>query len=214
MHEEALENDPTRFALRTELLQQIEILGVQRSLFPSSEKPIDELVHRLENINPIPQPLNLKSLPLLFGNWQLVYASRGTVVTRQIASISDFLQGIKIKRVWQKLAAGDTKKISASNSAEVELPILGEWQLQADGLWKWGTDEQTATVAFNSFSIQATKPLGLPNWNFPELRIPVLEFLQKEALWITSYLDEEIRVGRGATGNLFVFHRERTSSMY
>ncbi|MFE1746297.1 PAP/fibrillin family protein [Coleofasciculus sp. H7-2] len=33
-------------------------------------------------------------------------------------------------------------------------------------------------------------------------------FLRNEAEWTTSYLDEEIRVGRGATGNLFVFSRE------
>ncbi|MBD1929436.1 hypothetical protein H6F74_24795 [Trichocoleus sp. FACHB-90] len=44
--------------------------------------------------------------------------------------------------------------------------------------------------------------------SFPELKIPVLEFLQNEAEWTTSYLDQEIRVGRGGTGNLFVFRRE------
>jgi len=142
-----------------------------------------------------------------------VYASGGTIVTRQIESIPDFLGVIKIKRVWQTLASdSNTRKISASNSAQLELPTLGEWQLQANGHWKWGTDEKTATVSFNSFSIQATKPFGLSNWSFPELKIPVLEFLQKEALWITSYLDQEIRVGRGATNNLFVFRRDVTPS--
>jgi hypothetical protein len=59
-----------------------------------------------------------------------------------------------------------------------------------------------------TFSVQATKPLGISIWSLPELKIPVLEFLKKEALWTTSYLDSQIRVGRGATGNLFVFRRE------
>ncbi|MBC1225173.1 PAP fibrillin [Nostoc sp. UCD121] len=207
-----VEDNAARFALKTELLLRIEKLGLQQSLFPSSDELIDQLVQQLEDISPILQPLQPNDLPSLLGNWQLVYASAGTVVTRQIASIPDFLGGIKIKRVWQRLASvNNIRKISASNSAQVELPILGEWQLQANGHWKWDTDEKTATVSFNSFSIQATKPFGLSNWSFPELKIPVLEFLQREALWITSYLDQEIRVGRGVTGNLFVFRRDITS---
>ncbi|MBD2512740.1 PAP fibrillin [Nostoc muscorum FACHB-395] len=209
------EDNTARFALKTELLLRIEKLGLQQSLFPTSDELIDKLVQQLEGISPIPQPLQPNYLASLLGDWQLVYASNGTIVTRQIASIPDFLGVIKIKRVWQTLASdSNTRKISASNSAQLELPILGEWQLQANGHWKWGTDtdEKTATVSFNSFSIQATKPFGLSNWSFPELKIPVLEFLQKEALWITSYLDQEIRVGRGATDNLFVFRRDVTPS--
>ncbi|MCF2151976.1 PAP/fibrillin family protein [Desmonostoc muscorum LEGE 12446] len=208
-----VENNAARFALRTELLLRIDNLGLQQSLFPTSDELIDQLIQQLEGISPIPQPLQPNYLPSLLGNWQLVYASAGTIVTRQIASIPDFLGVIKIKRVWQRLASeSNARKISASNSAQLELPILGEWQLQANGHWKWGTDEKTATVSFNSFSIQATKPFGLSNWSFPELKIPVLDFLQKEALWITSYLDQEIRVGRGATDNLFVFRRDVTPS--
>jgi PAP_fibrillin len=210
-----VENNAARFALKTELLLRIDKLGLQQSLFPTSDEIIDQLIQQLEGISPIPQPLQPNYLPSLLGNWQLVYASSGTIVTRQIASIPDFLGVIKIKRVWQTLASdSNTRKISASNSAQIELPILGEWQLQANGNWKWGTgtDERTATVSFNSFSIQGTKPFVLSNWSFPELKIPVLEFLQKEALWITSYLDQEIRVGRGATNNLFVFRRDVTPS--
>ncbi|WP_375514771.1 PAP/fibrillin family protein [uncultured Nostoc sp.] len=206
-----VKNNATRFALKTELLLRIDKLGLQQSLFPTSDELIDQLIQQLEGISPIPQPLQPNYLPSLLGNWQLVYASSGTIVTRQIASIPDFMGVIKIKRVWQTLASeSNTRKISASNSAQLELPIFGEWQLQANGHWKWGTgtDEKTATVSFNSFSIQGTKPFALSNWSFPELKIPVLEFLQKEALWITSYLDQEIRVGRGATNNLFVFRRD------
>lgn len=208
-----VEDNTARFALKTELLSRIEKLGLQQSLFPTSDELIDKLVQQLESISPIVQPLQPNYLPFLLGNWQLVYASQGTIVTRQIASIPDFWGAIKIKRVWQTLTSGSsTRDILASNSAQLELPILGEWQLQANGHWKWGTDEKTAIVSFNSFSIQAAKLFGLSNWSFPELKIPVLEFLQKEALWITSYLDQEIRVGRGATDNLFVFRRNVTPS--
>lgn len=201
-------DDATRFTLKTELLQRVEAIGLQQALFPSDGGPIDEIVQQLESINPIPRPLHPDYLPYLLGNWQLVYASKGTVVTRQVASIPDFGGTITIKRVWQRLVAGAAGKMSASNSALLDLPLLGEWQLRADGVWTWGTDEQMAKVNFDSFSMQATKPFGMESWSLPELKIPVLEFLRNEAEWTTSYLDPEIRVGRGATGNLFVFRRE------
>ncbi|MBW4566040.1 MAG: PAP/fibrillin family protein [Mojavia pulchra JT2-VF2] len=205
-----VDDDAARFALKTELLQHIEILGMQQSLFPTSDEHVDRLVRQLERINPIPRPLQPQYFGSLFGNWQLVYASNGTVVTRQIASTPDFLGVIKIKRVWQRLVASHIETISASNEAKLELPVLGEWQLRADGHWKCGADEKTATVSFDLFSIQVIKPFGLSDLSLPELKIPVLEFLQKEALWITSYLDQEIRIGRGTTGNLFVFRRDVT----
>ena len=124
------------------------------------------------------------------------------IIFGQLATIPDWT-GIKIKRVWQNLTAGDTGKISTSNCAEIELPLLGEWKIQADGIWKWGEDEKTALVSFNVFAIAVQKPFALP-----ELKIPVLEALRNEAVWVTSYLDEEIRFGRGKTGNLFVFCRK------
>lgn len=201
-------DDATRFSLKTELLQRVEALGLQQALFPLTEEPIDEIVQHLESINPTEHPLNDQHLSLLVGEWELVYASRGTVVTRPLASLPNFAGGINIKRVWQNLVAGDVGKILASNCAILDLPLLGEWKIQADGIWISTTDEQTAKVSFSSFSVQATKPFGFLDWNLPELKIPVLEFLRNEAVWITSYLDEEIRVGRGATGNLFVFRRE------
>lgn len=200
-------DDATRFALKTELLQRVEALGLQQALFPSDAGSIDEIVQQLEGINPIPHPLQPDVLASLLGTWQLVYASRGTVVTRQLASIPDVLGTINIKRVWQKLVAGEAETISAENAALLDLPLLGEWQLRADGVWKWDSPEQVAKVSFNAFAVQAKKLFGWEGWSFPELLIPVLEFLRNEAEWTTSYLDEEIRVGRGATGNLFVFRR-------
>ncbi|KYC43719.1 PAP fibrillin [Scytonema hofmannii PCC 7110] len=201
-------DDATRFALKTELWERVEALGVHRSLFPSSEETINKIVDQLESMNPIPYPLSTNHLSTLLGHWQLVYASRGTIVTRTVASIPDFWGSIKIKQVWQQLERGGDESISASNGALFDLSLLGEWQIQANGVWRWSGDrEKAAKVKFGTFSMQATKPFGISLWSFPKIKIPVLEFFQNEALWITSYLDEEMRVGRGATGNLFVFRR-------
>ncbi|WP_231866920.1 MULTISPECIES: PAP/fibrillin family protein [unclassified Anabaena] len=206
-YQEIMENDGGRLGLKNELLQRVAALDVQQALFPSPEPKIDQLVQQLEMLNPIPNPLSVNHVDDLCGNWQLVYASRGTVVTRPLASISEVWGGIKIKRVWQKLVVGDRNHICASNGAELQLPLLGNWQISADGIWTWGDNQQEAMVSFHGFSVQAVKPLGISGLNLPKLTIPVLEFLRKQAVWITSYLDDEIRVGKGATGNMFVFRR-------
>lgn len=190
-----------RQSLKTELIEQVETLPFQQAIFPNSEPAIDRIIQKLEEINPIPQPLSSKNQALISGNWQLIYASNGTVVTRQVATIPDWT-GIKIKQVYQTLSASNTG-ITTSNCAKIELPLLGEFTIQASGIWKCQEDEKTALVSFDEFIFQATKP-----FNLPELRIPVLEALRNEAVWITSYLDEKIRLGRGKTGNLFLFEQK------
>ena len=131
----------------------------------------------------------------------------GTVITRPIAEVANFIgSGIKLQKIWQSLN-NFNREIIASNHALIELPLLGEYYLSAEGTWQPQPDEKTATVTFNLFSFQATKFLSQPDWTLPELQIPVLDFLKNEAIWITSYLDEDMRIGRGATGNLFVFRR-------
>ncbi len=202
-------DDTVRLNLKAELLQQVDKLGLQKAIFPSKEEEIDEIVRQLESLNPIPQPLSNDNLPKIFGDWELIYASRGTVITRPLASLPEIEGGIGIQRVWQTLSVSVSgeRKINTTNAAIFELFLLGEWQLQADGVWSWEDDEQTAKVIFGTFSVQAAKLFGLSTWNLPTLKIPILEFLRNEALWTTSYLDEDIRIGRGATGNLFVFRR-------
>ena len=193
--------------LKTKLFSQIEILGKERSLLPFSETSIDETIKQLEDTNPIPQPLSSNNLFSLIGDWQLIYASNGTVITRPIAEITNVLgSGIKIKRIWQSLD-NFNGEIRANNQALIDLALVGEYRLSAEGIWRSQADEQTATVTFNAFTAQATKFLGQSEWTLPELKIPVLEFLRNEAAWITSYLDEDTRIGRGGTGNLFVFRR-------
>ena len=196
--------DTNRQSLKAELMQRVEALSSEQAIFPQAEPNIDKIIQTLEEINPTPEPLNLDNQALISGNWQLIYASNGTVVTRQVATIPDWT-GIKIKQVYQNLTANDTG-ITTSNCAEIELPLLGEWEIQASGMWKCEEDQKTALVSFDEFALQATKLFNLP-FHLPELKIPVMEALRNEAIWITSYLDEEIRVGRGKTGNLFLFEK-------
>ena len=197
----------TNLELKTKLFSQIEILGKERSLLPFSTPHIDETIEELENVNPKKRSLSSEHLSALVGEWQLIYASNGTVVTRPLAEVANFIgSGIKVKKIWQSID-NFSGEIIVSNQAIIEFYLLGEYQIGAEGIWRPQPDEKTATVTFDLFSLQATKFLSQPDWTLPELQIPVLDILRNEAIWITSYLDEDIRVGRGATGNLFVFRR-------
>ena len=193
--------------LKNQLFTQIDILGQEQSLLPFSDTLIDQMIGQLETINSVLQPLNPTNFSYLAGEWQLVYASNGTVVTRPIAEITKTLGStIKVNKIWQSLNNIDGD-IIANNQALIEFPLLGEYHLNAEGIWQPKYDQYTASVTFNLFSLQATKFLNQSDWILPEIQVPVLDFLQNEALWTTSYLDEDTRVGKGASGNLFLFRR-------
>lgn len=202
-----IDDEAPRLILKNEFFRQVEALGPEQALLPSENKSVDEIIRQLEAINPISQPHQCNNLPYLFGQWRLVYASSGTVVTRWLASFPLYEASLKIKHIWQTLTAGTTEKIMAENCAIVNFLLIGECKVCADGVWTCDNDGKSAKVAFSAFSFQVTKLFEQQNWILPEFKVPVLEFLRNEAQWETSYLDRDLRVGRGVTGNLFVFQK-------
>ncbi|NJL45303.1 MAG: PAP fibrillin [Leptolyngbyaceae cyanobacterium SM2_3_12] len=197
--------------LKSDLLQQVQSLELEEALLPSQHPAIDQLIHDLEARNPIAQPLREAHWPMLLGTWELVYASQGTVVTRRINSPLPL--SIHIQRVWQRLsrAEGGRALIATENGAVLALPVVGELTATAQGTWQPYEEGESANVSFGAVTLQATRLLGLAGLHLPKINLPVLEFLRREALWITSYLDDDLRIGRGATGNLFVFCRQPRS---
>jgi hypothetical protein len=190
----------TRQTLKQELLQQVAALG-QEALLPVQKHELDGMVQELECLNPTPSPLALANRSLLLGYWKLIYASSGTVVTRRLAP------GIIINEIWQSLSPSEEAAIVAVNGMELELPVLGKLQLQVNGVWRWQGETQTARVSFDAFSVQAVELLHQSDWQIPTLQVPIFEGLRREADWRTSYLDSDLRIGCGATGNRFVFMR-------
>ncbi len=197
-----------RTQLKTQLLQQINALEPGDAILPSEHHVIDQIICELETLTPIDQPLREEHWPLLLGSWALVYASRGTVVTRRSRQLP---LPVSIQRVWQRLTGieeqGATGAIATENGAVLSLPFFGELTATAQGIWQPYDEGESARVSFGAFSLQATRLLGIAGLHLPQITVSVLEFLRQEALWITSYLDEDLRFGRGATGNLFVFRR-------
>lgn len=199
----------SRLTLKRNLLKHIQFLDPLDALLPSEHPDIDRLIRNLEDLTPIQAPLSDPYLPKLLGSWKLVYASQGTVVTRQVSEPGRFVP-IQIQRVWQRLNLTKNVKapIESENGAVLSIPLLGEFTAIAKGIWQPYEEAESASVSFGDVSLQPTRILGISGLNLPKLTIPVLDFLRREALWITSYLDEDLRFGRGATGNLFVFRRD------
>ncbi|MGF1520650.1 MAG: PAP/fibrillin family protein [Nodosilinea sp.] len=196
-----------RTQLKNQLLQQIDALETEDAIMPGEHPDIDQMICELESLTPIDQPLRPEHWPMLLGSWAMVYASRGTVVTRGINQPLPLPVGIQ--RVWQRLNGpeGNGAAIGSENGAVLSIPFFGELTATVQGIWQPYEEGESARVSFGAISVQATRILGIAGLHLPQITVPVLEFLRQEALWITSYLDEDLRFGRGATGNLFVFRR-------
>ena len=61
-----------RSNLKTTLLKHIQFLDPLDALLPSQHPDIDQLIHNLEDLSPIQEPLSEPYLPKLLGSWKLV----------------------------------------------------------------------------------------------------------------------------------------------
>jgi len=160
----------------------------------------------------------------LDGAWELVYATRGTVVTRALQPPGPLASVPRptVSAIVQTLTPSPTAGLgvlTADNAACVDLGPLGTWRLRALGRWTpqpragiaGGVVE--ALVAFDAFGLEAVSLFGVTlDGRLPALRVPLPSPLtQRGALFRTLYLDANTRVAEGAqSGNRFVFTRAAT----
>lgn len=212
-----------------ELRKELTALGFPQSVLPGggeAKGKVDLLIAELEAMTPVTFPLRAQSAqlsspegpadPLLLGQWVLVYASNGTVVTRstpaQIILAASQLPGVGLQDIQQQLNIDSTGEVSTTNQAVFGLGPFGQWRVGVNGIWRSKGDGKTAKVFFNSISIRMVDLMGLriPDW-LPALSLPsgISETAGREgAEWLTTYLDDDMRVGRGKSG-VFVFYRRK-----
>ena len=180
------------------------IAGKNRGLLATETDKVAILaaITQLEGFNPNPRPLEVPQL--LEGNWRLLYTS------------SDELLGIgrfpllRLGQIYQCIRVAEQK---VYNIAEVQsLPLL-------EGLVSVAAEfepvsNQRVNVKFNRFIIGSQRLIGYQSPN------PFIEEIEKGKKFIAidfslqardqkgwldiTYLDEDLRIGRGNVGSVFV----------
>lgn len=212
-----------RTPLKAQLRRSVTDLGPQIALLPAAEpslkEPINQQIQALIAQNPTPNPLESANISQLLGTWELIYASQGTVVTRRLgqSQAREVKSPVTLQRIWQVLRAREAGEgLQAENGAQLAVPGVGVVQLRAVGAWTIAasdrkSNQNTAQVAFQCFGLQGLA-LGPGRWRGPELLLPVVPLLRRSALWRVVYLDEDLYIGEGKTGNCFVFSRSPSKS--
>ncbi|HEY9877379.1 MAG TPA: PAP/fibrillin family protein [Leptolyngbyaceae cyanobacterium] len=174
----------------------------------SDRKVIQAAASRLEGRNPTPSPLT--ATDLLAGNWRLLYTT-----SQELLGI-DRVPLARLGQIYQCIRVADQRIF---NIAEVESPLPLSGIVCVSARFQ-PVSNQRVNVAFER------GVLGLRDWlgyRSPSQLIEKLETTEKLSLfegidfrinsdrqqgWLeVTYLDQDLRIGRGNEGNLFVLKK-------
>lgn len=191
---------------KTRLLEAI--AGKNRGLLATEMDRIHILtaVEHLEDLNPHPQPLD--NLSLLDGNWRLLYTT-----SRNLLGLGRFPL-IALGEIYQCIRTTESKLYNIAEWSS--LPFLDSLVVVAASFIP--VSERRIEVKFERTIIGLQKIIGYQN---PNQLIQDLE-LQKRFLavdlslprredlgWLeVTYLDEDLRIGRGSEGSVFILAKE------
>lgn len=185
------------------------IAGLNRGILatPTEKKAVDELAQGLEAVNPTPDPL--KASEKLAGNWRLIYTSSQALLGLDRTPL------VKLGQVYQCV---QPESQTIFNIAELYgLPYL-------DGLVSVVAQfepipEETARVRVK-FQRSIIGFRQLLNYRNPEQFISQLESpktllgldfklnSEEQQGWLDiTYLDDDLRLGRGNEGSLFILSK-------
>lgn len=205
---------PSRDELKAELRKAIAPKNKGIKATADDRQFIASLVARVEEVNPTPAPLSAPDL--LSGDWRLLYTT-----SEELLGIDKFPLA-QLNNIYQCVRP-DT--LSIYNIAEIEsLPfceaivsvVAGFAPAEVDG----NVSDSRVNVRFNRGVIGLQRALG---YQSPSQYISKLELDKKFNLlqgidfeinssrqqgWLeVTYLDEDMRIGRGNQGSLFVLSR-------
>lgn len=174
-----------------------------RTLDPATCQEIEQLVTAIEAVNPNLSPL-LYAPQLLNGTWLLNYST-----AREIRALDKLPLGLQVGRIYQII---DVASQAFLNQAFVRHPLgLAAGYVKVTARFEIAKPDgallpdKRINVEFLQRTIAIQRLLGIPTPQLdpakvvpaksPEGRIPFLEI---------TYIDEDLRIGRGGEGSLFV----------
>jgi hypothetical protein len=187
---------------KTKLLEAI--ANQNRGIFttPDDQKAILALISQLENFNPNPRPFTVPQL--LDGNWRLLYTS-----SEELLGIDKF-PFLNLGEIYQCIRVSEGK---IYNIAEVQsLPLLAgivsvvaEFEIVTEK--RVNVQFQRAITGLQKF-IGYQSPDSFINEIQSGKKFTALDFVIKNTErqgWLDiTYLDEDMRIGRGNVGSVFV----------
>lgn len=187
---------------KTKLLEAI--ANQNRGIFttPDDQKAILALISQLENFNPNPRPFTVPQL--LDGNWRLLYTS-----SEELLGIDKF-PFLNLGEIYQCIRVSEGK---IYNIAEVQsLPLLAgivsvvaQFEIVTEK--RVNVQFQRAITGLQKF-IGYQSPDSFINEIQSGKKFTALDFIIKNTErqgWLDiTYLDEDMRIGRGNVGSVFV----------
>lgn len=209
---EMVQTSPTRLEVaKAELLQTIANTDRGRQVSPQQREQIEAQVQTLESLNPTPAPT--AAAADLTGNWRTLYTT-----SQDLLKLSRTLPGIVTGEIYQYIDAAEARVI---NVAELQ-----GWDWLSD--WIPGgivsvvasfavVSERRVEVTFNRFVIGVQPLMNYQIDSFLTLlhrkpdQIPALKIdlpAREQRGWLDiTYLDPDLRIGRGNEGSLFVLDK-------
>ncbi len=185
------------------------IAGKNRGLLASEMDRVRVLsaLEQLEDHNPTPKPLEAQEL--LDGNWRLLYTT-----SKGILGLDRF-PVLQLGQIYQCLRMTEGKLY---NIAEIiGVPFLEG--LVSVGARFEAVSEKRVNVKFERYIIGSQRLLGYrsPNQLIKDLEagkkfFPLdfsIESREQQGWLEITYLDDDLRVGRGNEGNVFVLSKEK-----
>ncbi len=167
---------------------------------------IEQLTIQVESCNPNPKPL-VNAISLLNGSWQLQYST-----AREIRSLVSLPLGLKLGKVYQAI---DVANKQFFNLAFVKQSLgLISGYVKVTASFEPAVDDSSPlpdkriNVYFDKRYLSIEKIIGI---NTPQLDpfkvVAANNPVGRVATLDITYLDEDLRIGRGGDGSLFILKK-------
>ncbi len=198
---------------KTELKSAIAAKNRGISATPDDRKVIASLIARVEENNPTPEPL---SAPELAGNWRLLYTTSQELLGIDRFPLADLGEIYQCVRP-ESASIYNIAELKSLPYCEALVSVVAGFEPAADEFNEAARAQRRVNVKFKRGVVGLQRILG---YQSPSQYIDKLEATKKLSLlqgidfeinsdrqqgWLeVTYLDEDLRIGRGNQGSLFV----------